>query len=46
MPRIVRRARRLFKERHGRFSVEYSSLVLLVAIAAVALLGHVSVVPD
>ena len=46
MAHFVRRARRLFKERRSMFFVEYSSLVLLVAIAAVALLGHVSVVPD
>ncbi|HZP98955.1 MAG TPA: hypothetical protein VFB13_05410 [Reyranella sp.] len=38
---IARRTRRFLADQRGTVFVEYSSLVLLVAIAAIALLGHV-----
>ncbi len=37
---IVRCARRLLANQRGTVFIEYSSLVLLIAIAAIALLGH------
>lgn len=37
---IIARAKRLFADRRGSFFVEYSSLVLLLAIAAIALVAQ------
>jgi hypothetical protein len=46
MRRIGARLRKLFTERRGSFLVEYSSFALLIAIAALALLTHLPVVPE
>ncbi len=39
---IVRCARRIIANQRGTVFIEYSSLVLLIAIAAIAMLGHSS----
>ena len=44
--RIAQRARTILADQRGAVFVEYSSLVLLIAIAALALLTHVAAVPD
>jgi hypothetical protein len=41
MPALLARARRLLADCRGSFFVEYSSLVLLLAIAAIALVAQV-----
>ena len=41
MRAIVARARRLLADCRGSFFIEYSSLVLLLAMAAIALVAHV-----
>jgi len=46
MRHFVSQARRLLADRRGSFLVEYSSFALLMAIAAIALLGHVTGTPD
>ena len=43
---FARRIARLIDDQRGTVFVEYSSLVLLIAIAAIALLGHVSGTPS
>jgi Flp pilus assembly pilin Flp len=40
MFRIIAYARRLIADRHGAMYVEYTSLLLLVAIAAIAVLAN------
>lgn len=40
------RIRKLFGGQRGSFLVEYSSFALLIAIAAIALLTHVTGVPE
>jgi hypothetical protein len=39
---LTRRAQRMANSNRGTVFVEYSSLVLLIAIAAIALLAHVA----
>jgi Flp pilus assembly pilin Flp len=46
MLRLVTHAQSLLADRRGTVYVEYSSLVLLVAIAAIALLAHIAGAPD
>lgn len=46
MLRLASRFRRLFKDQRGSFLVEYSSFALLIAIAAIALLTHVTGAPE
>jgi Flp pilus assembly pilin Flp len=47
MSRVVAYARRLIADRRGAMYVEYTSLLLLVAIAAIAVLAnHNGVVPN
>ena len=43
---IVRRARRIVANQQGTAFIEYTSLALLIAIAAIALLGHASGPPN
>jgi Flp pilus assembly pilin Flp len=40
--RVLIRARRIFEDQRGTVFVEYSSLLLLVAIAALAILSDVA----
>jgi len=44
--RLFLRARRIASDQRGTFFVGYSSLVLLVAIAALALITHVAGAPS
>jgi Flp pilus assembly pilin Flp len=46
MSRIIAYARRLFADRRGTMYVEYTSLLLLVAIAAIAVLANHGGVPN
>lgn len=46
MRRLLSRARGLIADRRGSFLVEYSSFALLIAIAAIAVLGHVTIVRE
>ena len=43
---LARKARRVFADQRGTVFVEYSSLVLLIAIAALALLSHFAGAPQ
>ena len=43
---IRTRIRKLFKDQRGTFLVEYSSFALLIAIAALALVTHVTGAPE
>ena len=46
MQRFGTRIRKLLGDQRGSFLVEYSSFALLIAIAALALLTHVTGVPE
>jgi len=46
MRRFASRILKLFEDQRGSFLVEYSSFALLIAIAALALLTHVTGVPE
>lgn len=46
MRRLGARIRKLLGDQRGSFLVEYSSFALLIAIAAIALLTHVTGVPE
>ena len=43
---LARRLRRFICDQRGTVFIEYSSLVLLIAIAAIAVLTHVSAGPS
>jgi Flp pilus assembly pilin Flp len=45
MSTILVRLRQLLADRRGSFFVEYSSLALLIAIAAIALFSHLGSAP-